>query len=273
MRLPDKIKYLLKGTFLERKEVVDYKSQYFELNPLVKSSKIVGNVYNIEMKDGCKLSLRGTDSSDFSVFKQIFILKEYDCVRSILELNKTVDEHIIIDAGANIGLTTLYFNRNINLRHSYLIEPDPGNFNFCLNNLEQNLKSNKYTLFNKALASEQNKNFKLNRDFRDGRDWSVVTEESIDGDIEGITLNSLIENCSLDFISLLKIDIEGFERFIFKIGNNLSFLTKVYIIAIEIHDEFNSRTEIEGLLLKNNFILLHSGELTIGINKRYAGVT
>ena len=65
----------------------------------------------------------------------------------------------------------------------------------------------------------------------------------------------------------MKIDIEGAERFIFDNNNDLSFLKKTKIIAIEIHDEYNIREEIISILKENQFLLLESGELTIGINK------
>jgi hypothetical protein len=48
----------------------------------------------------------------------------------------------------------------------------------------------------------------------------------------------------------------------------LDWLKKVKVLAIEIHDEFDCRIDIENSLLKYGFILCQSGELTIGLNKK-----
>ena len=73
---------------------------------------------------------------------------------------------------------------------------------------------------------------------------------------------------NLKSITLLKIDIEGAERFIFDDNVDLSFLSITKVIAIEIHDEFQIREKIYSILKKNNFHLFESGELTIGINTK-----
>jgi FkbM family methyltransferase len=122
---------------------------------------------------------------------------------------------------------------------------------------------------NKALAAEEGQKFDLSRNFRDGLDWSVVTEENPSGQTSSITIDSIISEYSLKHISLLKIDIEGYERFVFDKAKNLDFLKMVFVIAIEIHDEFKSRQVIEGQLIAHGFTLFNSGELTVGINKNH----
>ena len=117
------------------------------------------------------------------------------------------------------------------------------------------------------MCEVKDKTFEITRDFRDGRDWSIATKETEDGAIKGITVSEIIEENKLEYITLLKIDIEGAERFILREGADLTFLKLTQIIALEIHDEFNIRDGIYELLINNNFFLLESGELTIGINK------
>ena len=68
---------------------------------------------------------------------------------------------------------------------------------------------------------------------------------------------------------MLKIDIEGAERFIFDESVNLDYLDKIKIIVIEIHDEFDIREDIYKVLKNNNYLLIESGELTTAINKKF----
>jgi hypothetical protein len=111
--------------------------------------------------------------------------------------------------------------------------------------------------------------FSIDRTFRDGQDWSIATQEDVDGEITGISIQEIIIENRLTHISLLKIDIEGAERFIFKPGNDFSFLKITEIIAIEIHDEFDIRKSINEILISNDFIIFESGELTIGLNRNF----
>lgn len=48
---------------------------------------------------------------------------------------------------------------------------------------------------------------------------------------------------------------------------------KVRVVALEIHDEFNCRTNIQNILTKYGFDYTNSGELTIGINKNLISKT
>ncbi len=68
-------------------------------------------------------------------------------------------------------------------------------------------------------------------------------------------------------VDLLKIDIEGAELELFSDAENVQFLANVKLITIEIHDEFECRMNIEDIIQSYGFLIFHSGELTIGINK------
>ena len=112
------------------------------------------------------------------------------------------------------------------------------------------------------------------RDFREGKEWSIQVKEIDESVSEGIitvnavSLSQIISEMSLEIIDLLKIDIEGAERFVLNEKYDLSYLEKVRCIAVEIHDEYNIRENIYHLLQKKNFTLFESGELTIALNRR-----
>ncbi len=225
-----------------------------------------GNCYEVILKDNILLTLRNHFHSDIWVFQQIFSKKEYDLVLKMLQLNKISDDKIIIDAGANVGFTTVFFHRALKSSQFYLIEPDEGNADMIVKNTNH-IPKERIKLYKQALSAESGDLFSLNKNFRDGKDWSLSTEPDTSGDITGISLNDIVYENKLDYISLLKIDIEGAERFIFEDKNDLSFLDLTQVLVIEIHDEFPARSNIYKILRERNFYLFENGELTIGINR------
>ena len=61
-------------------------------------------------------------TSDRAVFNQIFIEQEYAC------LNHVKDPKLIMDCGANVGYSSLWFLNRYPGAHMIAIEPDAGNF-------------------------------------------------------------------------------------------------------------------------------------------------
>jgi FkbM family methyltransferase len=219
-------------------------------------------------KDNIEISLR-KKSSDYEVFGQVFIRDEYQPVISYV-IDNGIQINTIVDAGSNIGLTAVKLINKFPQARIICLEPDPQNYV----QLKYNLKkySNNIIALPDALWYKEEDLF-LDFGFRDGTDWSrSVSNDSSSSEIaiKGISLNTLIQRYSLDTIDLLKIDIEGSEATLFRNENDLSFLDKVKIIAIEIHDEFNCRQPIYDILNSKNYTIFNAGELTMGINKNYS---
>lgn len=212
--------------------------------------------------------IRNRSHSDYKVFVQIFKHKEYEIIVNLLTQNGFIkDEFIMLDVGANIGLTSMYFARIFNNHQIYCVEPSGENINILKKNVELN-KFN-FGIYQKAICERSGLKFDISNNFRDNKDWSLTTSESDTGEIEGITINEIINQNKLSFITFLKIDVEGAERFIFEENVDLSYLRITKIISVEIHDEYDIRETICNLLIFNNFIIFNIGELTIGINKNH----
>jgi FkbM family methyltransferase len=226
--------------------------------------------YKVFLKNGISLYLRNEYFSDYLVFEQIFNFKEYEIVVGMIGLNNILaQKNIIIDAGANVGYTSVFFNHYLSNAFIFAIEPSFNNAQLCLKNFTLNNLNKNVHFYQRALSHESGMTFNLERDFRDGKDWAITTTKVEEGEIKGITLIEIIEEHKLEFITLLKIDIEGAERFIFNHNVDLSFLKITKIIAIEIHDEFNVRELVYSILKDYNFYLFECGELTIGFNGNY----
>lgn len=223
--------------------------------------------YNVLLKNGISLYLRNEYFSDYMVFDQIFNYKEYEVILGMIKINNiSHQKNIIIDAGANVGYTSLFFNYHLSNPFIYAIEPSFDNAQLCFKNFALNNFSGNLHFYQRALSHESGMTFNLERDFRDGKDWSITTKNVEEGEIKGITIGEIIKEHKLEYISLLKIDIEGAERFIFNKDVDLSFLKITKIIAIEIHDEFNIRDSVCSILKEYDFYLFECGELTIGLN-------
>jgi len=217
---------------------------------------------------GATIKLRKRPSSDLNVFAQIYQYKEY------LPLIETFQKHFpndkmlnIIDAGSNIGLTSVYLNTHFPNSNFITIEPETSNFENARFNLEANGIKNSIKI--KGGLWSTNANLKIVNDFRDQNDWSIRVEEtSEETDLKAFSINYLIDKNNFQQIDILKIDIEGSEKEVLISPNaETSYLSKTKCIAIEIHDEFNCRQDIYNLLEKYHFDYFNSGELTIGINK------
>lgn len=264
----DKLKKIYRVLFPKTVSAKETLLSKFKYNEQIRSFVPHGLHYELTFPDGNKVLTRNENFSDYQVFGQIFNRDEYACVRTMMQYNSQFNpQKIIVDAGANVGYTSAYFLKEFPSASVFAIEPSADNFSILSSNLAYYPKAS-VKLYPCALSAESGSSFSISRDFRDGKDWSINTIADPDGEIRGISLGEIINENTLSHISFLKIDIEGAERFIFKPGNDLSFLTITEIISIEIHDEFDIREGICELLRLNGFFLFESGEITVGINRK-----
>tara|TARA_B100000953_G_C18007990_1_gene417139 strand:+ start:152 stop:964 length:813 start_codon:yes stop_codon:yes gene_type:complete len=223
-------------------------------------------VYRLELKNyRNSFFIRNRPSSDYDVLRQVIFEAEYELACSAFEHNfKTFEPIRIVDAGANIGLTSRFFTERFPNSVIYALEPEPENFKMLLKNIAglDTIKP-----LQNALSSERGKRFEIGESVRDEADWSRTTQESANGTIMGITLEELL-NENGGFFDILKIDIEGAERFIFDDRASQDFLDKTRVLVIEIHDEFNIRSSIYKELRKRGFSIVEQGELTLGVNTK-----
>jgi FkbM family methyltransferase len=212
------------------------------------------------------IKLRKSPSSDFYVFQQVFDWHEYKTVVEEYNQNFSSGNKLnIIDAGSNIGISSLFMYDFFDEPNIVAIEPEQENFKI----LEFNLINKKNITKIKAGLWSSNTFLNVVSDFRDKSDWSFRVEKTTDSNgIKAFSINQIIEDFNFQFIDILKIDVEGSEKQIFTSDNaDLSFLNITKCIAVEIHDEFNCRDEINSILQNYGFIFFKYGELTIGINQ------
>lgn len=202
-------------------------------------------------------------TSDFAVYSQIFIQNEY---RLIVEFFKRFQPNNIrmIDLGGNIGLASLHFLSHFPDTKITLLEPNKENIEMCKINLASfpNVELLHNAIYKKEVRLYEDYSFRLGMH----SSFRYTEDKNNNPSIDALDISSLIlKNKIVDF---LKIDIEGAEKEIFETDVQ-SWLPKVKIIAVEIHDDIVLRSPIQLLLRKNGFILTKYGEYTIGINKSH----
>lgn|SRR3990167_133704 len=141
----------------------------------------------------------------------------------------------VVDLGANIGLFTLWVAHKYNPEKIVSVEMDKENFDLLKRNVDLNKYSLKpdVTLVNKAIYSKDSSVSYLKIPFNKG--MHRISEVESTETSEAISFKTLLKISNLKTISLLKIDIEGSERFLFNDENKGIFTKKVKYIAMEIH--------------------------------------
>lgn len=170
-------------------------------------------------------------TSDIDVFKHIFVLREY------ADFDDLIDPGLIVDCGANVGMSTAYFLSRFPKAQVIAVEPDPGNYQQLLHNtrpyatrlhaVQAGVWSHSVGL--KFFENEQG----------DGRAWAVSVAEAGPGEeaaLQAVGIDKLIAESGQDRISLLKIDIEGSELALFSQGDP-SWLGRVDNLVIELHGQ------------------------------------
>lgn len=263
----DKLKYSI-GTIIDK--ILYKQSTYNNIKNkqnFLKNGYAVSEdkwTYNLEF-NGKTIKLR-KNSSDLLVFDQVFLKEEYKAIISIFQNNNLLPK-VIVDAGSNIGLAALQFQKAFPQSKIYAIEPDPANYEALTANIGYSANC---TLFNKAIWNKRDTLF-LSNSFGDGDAWakSVSKEGSTSFKVEAISINDLMELEKIEYIDILKIDVEGSEATIFQSDNDLSFLDKTSVISVEIHDVMNCRSRIYEILTGKDFFLFDSNEMTIGVKKSF----
>ncbi|MDA3616799.1 FkbM family methyltransferase [Polluticaenibacter yanchengensis] len=166
-------------------------------------------------------------NSDKDVFGQVFLNQEYKFKYSNI--------NYVIDAGANIGLFSIYIKNLFPDATIISIEPEEHNYTQLKINTEHynHIYTENLGLWYKRAKLKVFDKYQLGS-------WGFVVEENNgDWNVEAISIPDLIQKYQLPYIDILKIDIEGSEKELFS-TNYENWLPKVKLIIIELHDKMNT---------------------------------
>lgn len=228
-------------------------------------SKIIHGPNNIKKKDVIilkKMQRYRPSTINFNYKKLYFtdsasLLFIYDeiFIKQIYKFNCKHDQPVIIDAGANIGLSVIYFKLLFPKAKIIAFEPDNEVFNTLKKNIDSFSLTN-VNIINKGLWFEETElSF-----HSEGADAGRITIETNNSIIHKIKTTKLSEYLNQNKIDLLKIDIEGAEYEVLK--ECKQYLTNVNMLFVEYHSFTNKPQELNELIQ----FIRESGLRIININ-------
>jgi FkbM family methyltransferase len=163
-------------------------------------------------------------------FKQVLLDGEYDFP---LEHSPKV----IVDAGAHVGLTSIWFATRYPKATIIAIEPERANYKLMVRNLAA---FPNVTPVEAALWSHRGV---VAIDDPGAGTWGFQTAElngkaTSGATVESLTVEDIMERFHLDRIDLLKVDIEGAEKEVFSDPGAVKWTDAVDAIEVELHDRF-----------------------------------
>ncbi len=201
-------------------------------------------------------------TSDVPTFHDIFLFGEYD-------IPLDFPPNTILDIGANVGLTAVYFANRYPAARIISVEPESENFDV----LVQNTAAYKNVLpLNRAIS---NKGDQLIHVVDKGFGaWGFMTSEkhpAKEGEIKGtaktVTVPEIMDWYELQTIDVVKIDVEGAEKELFE-DNYQSWIPKARCIIIELHDRTRkgSSRNFFNAISKFDFSYFNSNDNLVFIN-------
>jgi FkbM family methyltransferase len=169
---------------------------------------------------------------DEYTFREIFVMKDYD-----LKFKAAAESQpLIIDGGANIGLSSVFFAARFPHAMVESFEPETDNYNLLVKNAEKypNIRPHKEALWwRSGYVTIKDKGYGLR---------SYITEETGTGDqVPAVSLVDFLNANNYRDIYILKMDIEGAEKELLD-HDAAGWISRVNYLIIELHDEIQPGT-------------------------------
>lgn len=229
----------------------DYRSRYGQLRGVLfwlqarQDYKLSpGTEYAVSVPDLAHPVFLRASSSDLLTLQQVLVGRETD-------FDLWYEPKFIIDAGANIGLTSVALASRYPSCRIVALEIEDANFAQLVRNTEKypNIVPKKIALWsehgfvritNPAAAA-----------------WAFQVEKAsqdVPGAIPTTTIARLLEEFNEPQLSLLKLDIEGAEKQVLSEGD-LAWVERTSTMAVELHDRFRPgcTAALEALLAGRKF--------------------
>lgn len=166
---------------------------------------------------------------DFATLEEVLLKGDYNMDLSFQPLT-------IIDGGANIGLTSVFFANKYPNAQIVSIEPEMGNFEMLKKNTSHypNISLINAGIWNRKTDLAIVDNGKGNNSFT-VEELTQPTGTSI----KAVSISDVMNENKWKTIDILKLDIEGSEKNVFE-KNYESWLPFVKVLIVELHDRMIS---------------------------------
>jgi FkbM family methyltransferase len=194
-------------------------------------------------------------TTDASVFRQVLLEQQYD-------LPVPMTPAVIIDAGANIGLSALYFANKYPNAIIIAIEPEDSNYEL----LKKNTAAYPKIRALKLAIWKENTQLCLFDPMAGHHGFQIVKQVPTGGRIKkyvkAVSLDTLMAEMNLGSVDILKIDIEGAEKYVFEGAS--AWINKIAVVMVELHDHivegcsstfFDATRQFDGQFSKGETIM------------------
>ena len=169
-------------------------------------------------------------SSDVPTYKKIFVDQEY-------RFDPKQCPSVIVDAGANIGLASIYWAARFPKAKIIALEPEASNYQMLTRN------TSSYGNIIPVCAALWDKNEEVEIVDPGVGKWGFLTQKKgkvaegcgTSGTwVQGVTLDRLMADYGLNRIDILKMDIEGSEKEVF--ADTTAWIDRVDVLMVELHE-------------------------------------
>ena len=195
-------------------------------------------------------------TTDPSTYARILLRREY-------ALDLLFSPKTIVDAGANIGMASIYFTHRYPEAKVIAIEAEASNFAVLARNVRP------YSAIIPVHAALWNRDGEISVREPDpatgafGK-WGFVTHEGPGVKVRAVTMHTLMREMCIPAIDLAKIDIEGAEQEVFE---DTRWLTGVGCLMIEFHDQFRPGCTEAVEPAMRGFVRTQRGETTFYVRR------
>jgi FkbM family methyltransferase len=166
-------------------------------------------------------------AGDLFVLYEVLAFEAYHIASSLLPTDTV---RVIVDCGANIGVTSLFLAARYPRARILSVEPHPENFALLKTNVETIPRI--MPIHACVTGTSQN----LVRFTADQAAWgNRIATDSHGMLVPAITIEELCEQNGIETIDLLKLDIEGAEA---QVLENGTFLARTEHIIVELHGDY-----------------------------------
>lgn len=164
-------------------------------------------------------------TTDYDTYEHVFVLKEY-------EFSIPFEPRLIVDGGANIGMSAIYFARRFPQATIVAVEPDADNYALLKHNTRNfpNVDCQQAGLWSapghlriKNRSAEAN-SFQVER-----------IDHAATDTLEALSIGEILKKWGATTLDIVKLDIEGAEKEIFQSGYE-SWLPHTRLLIVELHD-------------------------------------
>jgi FkbM family methyltransferase len=208
-----------------------------------------GSRFAVNLPDYAEPIFLRAHSSDVPTFRQTLIDRQYSfsgfaqeslILRRYEDLLARGKTPLIIDCGANIGLSAVWFAKHFPAARIIAVEPSAGNFEM----LKANVRG--YPLVTPLRGAIWDQETTLEIADLDVEPWEFQVEEkpaemseaaaaNDSKAVAALTMNGISRmGGEADGIFIAKIDIEGAEQFLFR--SNTEWVASCDVLIIELHD-------------------------------------